>query len=146
VRFLLKFVPGQVTTCGKGNISGLFSAGGQYEPLRENKYHESLCGFHRPSRGHQYSTFRILWPFPSASFPFQRPLIVIICDIIEIAPQVKVSFLGGHSIGHSKQKHILLCVLFRTILEIELLHCTVLQFLIRKGYYALFLIPYLLFK
>jgi hypothetical protein len=32
---------------------------------------------------------------------------------------------GGHSIGHSKHKNcICTCVLFRTVSEIELFHCT----------------------
>jgi hypothetical protein len=39
---------------------------------------------------------------------------------IQDVPGGKVSIQGGHSIGHSKQKH----VLFRTVSEIELLHCT----------------------
>jgi hypothetical protein len=36
-----------------------------------------------------------------------------------------VSILGGPSIGHSKQKCICTCVLFRTVSEIELFHYTV---------------------
>jgi hypothetical protein len=41
----------------------------------------------------------------------------------------------GHSIGHSKQKkkkHMFTCVLFRTVSEMELFHCTVPQLLILK--------------
>jgi hypothetical protein len=53
----------------------------------------------------------------------------------------KVNILGGHSIGHSKQKCICTCVLFRTISEIELFHCTVPKLFIRERYYVLFLIP-----
>jgi hypothetical protein len=49
----------------------------------------------------------------------------------------KVSIMGGHSIGHSKQKSV--CVLFRTISEIQLFHCTVPKLLIRKRYYVLLL-------
>jgi hypothetical protein len=37
----------------------------------------------------------------------------------------KVNILGGHNIGHSKQKKcICTCVLFRAVSEIELFHCT----------------------
>jgi hypothetical protein len=39
-----------------------------------------------------------------------------------------------------KQKFICTCVLFRTVSEIELFHCTVPNLLIRKRYYVLFLI------
>jgi hypothetical protein len=54
-----------------------------------------------------------------------------------------VNFLGGHSIGHSKQKivYVCTCVLFRTVSEIQLFHCTVPKLLIRKRHYVLFLIP-----
>jgi hypothetical protein len=38
-------------------------------------------------------------------------------------------------------KKLYTCVLFRTVSEIELFHCTVPKFLIRKRYYVLFLIP-----
>jgi hypothetical protein len=38
----------------------------------------------------------------------------------------KVNILGGHSISHSKQnKWTCTCVLFRTVSEIQLFHCTV---------------------
>jgi hypothetical protein len=38
----------------------------------------------------------------------------------------KFNILGGHSISHSKHKKcICTCVLFRTVSEIELFHCTV---------------------
>jgi hypothetical protein len=40
-------------------------------------------------------------------------------------PGGKVNILGGNSIGHSKQKCICTCVLFRTVSEVELFHCTV---------------------
>jgi hypothetical protein len=53
----------------------------------------------------------------------------------------KVNVLGGHSIGHSKQKMYMTCVLFRMVSEIELVHCRVPKLLIRKRYYVLFLIP-----
>jgi hypothetical protein len=61
---------------------------------------------------------------------------------IRNGPGGKVSILGGHSIGHSKQKKcICTCVLFQTVSEIELFHCTLPKLLIRKRYYVLFLIP-----
>jgi hypothetical protein len=44
---------------------------------------------------------------------------------IQSVPEGKVSILGGHSIGHSKQKGIYVCVLFRTVSEIKLFHLTV---------------------
>jgi hypothetical protein len=40
-------------------------------------------------------------------------------------PGGKVNILGGHSIGHSKRKSVCTCVLFRTVSEMELFHCTV---------------------
>jgi hypothetical protein len=47
-------------------------------------------------------------------------------QIIQIVPKVKINILGGHCIGHSKQKNCIgTCVLFRTVSEIELFHCTV---------------------
>jgi hypothetical protein len=42
-------------------------------------------------------------------------------------PEGKVNIVGGNRIGHSKQKKkmcICTCVLFRTVSEIELFHCT----------------------
>jgi hypothetical protein len=45
-----------------------------------------------------------------------------------------------NSIGHSKQKSVYARVLSRTVSKIELFHCTVPNFLIRKRYYVLFLI------
>jgi hypothetical protein len=39
------------------------------------------------------------------------------------------------------KKYVCTCVLFRTVSEIELFHCTVSMLLIRKRYYLLFLIP-----
>jgi hypothetical protein len=53
---------------------------------------------------------------------------------IQGVPRRKVNFLGGHSIGHSKQKIVHVPVLFRTVSEIELFHCTVTKLLIRKRY------------
>jgi hypothetical protein len=50
--------------------------------------------------------------------------------------------MGDHSICHSKQiMYICTRVLFRTVYEIELFHCTVPKLLIRNRYNALFLIP-----
>jgi hypothetical protein len=44
---------------------------------------------------------------------------------IQSAPVGKVHILGGHSIGHSKEKmRISTCVLFLTVSGAELLHCT----------------------
>jgi hypothetical protein len=42
-------------------------------------------------------------------------------------PGGKVDILVGHSFGHSKQKKCIVCtcVLFRTVSETELFHCTV---------------------
>jgi hypothetical protein len=56
-------------------------------------------------------------------------------------PRGKVNILGGHSIGHYKQKYICTCVLLRTISEIELFHRAIPNLVIRKIYYILFLIP-----
>jgi hypothetical protein len=45
---------------------------------------------------------------------------------IHVIPGAKVNILGGHSIGHSKQETVYVrYVLFRTVSEIELFHCTV---------------------
>jgi hypothetical protein len=53
----------------------------------------------------------------------------------------KVNIVGGHAIGYSKQKKcICTCVLFRTVSEIELFHCTVSKLVMRKRYYVLFVI------
>jgi hypothetical protein len=55
-------------------------------------------------------------------------------------PGGKVNILGSHSIGSFKLKRcICICVLFRTVSEVELFHCTVPKLLIRKIYYVLFL-------
>jgi hypothetical protein len=55
-------------------------------------------------------------------------------------PGGKIHILEGHSI-HSKKKFVYTYVLFRTVSQIELFHCTVPKLLIRKRYYGLFLIP-----
>jgi hypothetical protein len=62
---------------------------------------------------------------------------------IKSIPAGKVSILGGHSAGHSKQKkkYISTCVLFQMVSKIELFHCRVPNFLLRERYYALFLMP-----
>jgi hypothetical protein len=50
---------------------------------------------------------------------------------IQSVTEGEVTIRGGHSIGHSKQNsvyiyiYIYTCVLFRTVSEIELFHCTV---------------------
>jgi hypothetical protein len=50
-------------------------------------------------------------------------------------PGGKVNILEGHNIGHSKQKkYICTCVLFRTVSEISLFHCTVPKLLVTKRY------------
>jgi hypothetical protein len=49
--------------------------------------------------------------------------------------------MGGHSIGHSKQKCICTCVLFGMVSEIELFHCMFPKLFISKRYYVKFLIP-----
>jgi hypothetical protein len=53
---------------------------------------------------------------------------------IQSVPGGKVSILGGHSIGHSKQKKSVYipCVLSRTVSEIELFHCTLHCILYRR--------------
>jgi hypothetical protein len=57
---------------------------------------------------------------------------------------------GGSSVSESRTIQIApggkigTCVLFRTVSEIELLHCTAPKLLIRKIYYALFLMPVLI--
>jgi hypothetical protein len=48
--------------------------------------------------------------------------------------------VGSHWSYYAKKKCICTCVLFRTVPEIELFHCTVQKLLIRKRYYVLFLI------
>jgi hypothetical protein len=55
----------------------------------------------------------------------------------------KGNILGGHNVGHSKQNSLYtrICVLFRTVSEIQRFHCTVCKLLIRKRYYVLFLMP-----
>jgi hypothetical protein len=52
---------------------------------------------------------------------------------IQNVAEGKVSIVGGHSIGHSKQKKncICTCVLFRTVSEIELFHCTVVSMYVK---------------
>jgi hypothetical protein len=44
--------------------------------------------------------------------------------LTESVPGGRVNILGGHSIGRSKQESIYVHVLFRTVSEIELFHCT----------------------
>jgi hypothetical protein len=50
-------------------------------------------------------------------------------------PGGKVNILGGHNIGHSKEKiYVYTCVVLRTFSETELFHCTVPKLLIRNKY------------
>jgi hypothetical protein len=51
-----------------------------------------------------------------------------------------VSILEGCCVGFSKQMCTYMCLLFRTVSEIELFHCTVSKSLIRKRYCVLFLL------
>jgi hypothetical protein len=70
--------------------------------------------------------------------------------IIQSVPGRKVNILGDHSIGNSKTKFVNvcvhMCVLLRTVSEIELFHCTVPKLLIRKRCYVMFLIPVFIFQ
>jgi hypothetical protein len=63
---------------------------------------------------------------------WKTPYFVKIVIIIQGVPRGKDNILGGHSIGHSKQKCICTCVLFRTVSEIKLFYCTVPKLSIRK--------------
>jgi hypothetical protein len=47
---------------------------------------------------------------------------------------------------YKKKNRVCTCVLFRTVSEIELFHCTVPKLLIRKRYYVSFLIPVFIFQ
>jgi hypothetical protein len=67
-------------------------------------------------------------------------VIGLICGSIQGVQGGKVNILGGHSIGHSKQKSVYVHVLFQTVSEVELFHCTIPKLLIRKRYFILFLI------
>ena len=58
---------------------------------------------------------------------------------IQGVPRGNVNILECHSIGHSKHNSVYVRVLFRTISEIELFHCTVAKLLIKRCY-ILFLI------
>jgi hypothetical protein len=65
---------------------------------------------------------------------------------IQGVPGGNVNILGGQGINHSKQKSIYTYVLFWTVSEIELFHCTVARLLIKR-YYVLYLIPvFIVFK
>jgi hypothetical protein len=48
---------------------------------------------------------------------------VCMCVYIQGVPGGKVNILGGHSIGHSKQKTLYERVLFRMVSETELFDC-----------------------
>jgi hypothetical protein len=59
----------------------------------------------------------------------------------DVVPGGKVIILGGHSIGHSRQKKVYTCMgPIPNGSEMQLFHCTVLKLLKRKGYYVLILI------
>ena len=65
------------------------------------------------------------------------------CSVLNVyrCPRRKVNILGLYSIVHSKAKKCICTrVLLREVSEIEVFHCTVAKFLIREGYYVLFLI------
>jgi hypothetical protein len=64
---------------------------------------------------------------------------------IEDVPGGKVNILGGHSIGHSKEKILYVHVSYsERFLRRELFHCTFPKTLIRKRYHVLFLISVLI--
>jgi hypothetical protein len=70
--------------------------------------------------------------------------LVTCSGIIQGVPGGRADIMGGHSIGHSKQKSAYVrgtCVLFRTVSDIELFHCTFPKLFIRKRHYVLFLLP-----
>jgi hypothetical protein len=58
---------------------------------------------------------------------------------IQVVPEGIVNILGGHSIGHSKQKSAYVHVSYSE--RFPRFHRTVAKLLIRKRYYVLFLIP-----
>jgi hypothetical protein len=78
-----------------------------------------------------YSAKAVVWPLISWSLPSNEST----CHNIQSVPGGKVNILGGHNTGHSKQN---ICVytrvLFRTVSETELFHCTVPKLLLRKRY------------
>jgi hypothetical protein len=77
----------------------------------------------------------------SQFIPIHQSFMILLFDVLQYpkirkrytgCPRRKVSILGGHSIGHSKQKCMCTCVLFRTVSERELFHCTVPQLFDKK--------------
>jgi hypothetical protein len=52
---------------------------------------------------------------------------------IKDVPGGKFNIVGGHSICHSKQKLCCTCVIFRTVSEIEVFHCTAHSTLYRRA-------------
>jgi hypothetical protein len=80
-------------------------------------------------------------------FLFRKKLVFTISLVlIENVPEGKSVFwevMVSVNLGKKKCSctHICTCVLFRTVSEIELFHCTVIKLLIRKRHYILFLIP-----
>jgi hypothetical protein len=63
----------------------------------------------------------------------------LICSIQGV-PRGKVTIMGRHIIGHSKQQTVYVRVLFRTVSEIEIFHSTIPKLFIKKRYCVLFLI------
>jgi hypothetical protein len=70
---------------------------------------------------------------------FSDASIILQFDTIQGVRGKKVNNLGDHRIGHTNQKIVYASVLFRTVSEIELFHCTVPKLLIRMRYYVLLL-------
>jgi len=71
---------------------------------------------------------------------FLRGLNNHLLSSIKEIPERNVHILGGHIIGHSKQKNCTCnCAPFQTVSEIELFHCTVTKLLLNR-YCVLFLI------
>jgi hypothetical protein len=73
--------------------------------------------------------------YTASVYVHQRTNVHDFARFIQGAPGEKLDILRGHSIGHS------ICVILRTVSEIELFHCTVPKLLVRKRYYILILIP-----
>lgn len=63
------------------------------------------------------------------------------CRVYISSMSQKERSLGGHGVGHSKQKLYMFMCPIRTVSEMEIFHCTFPKLLIRKIYYVLFLIP-----
>jgi hypothetical protein len=69
----------------------------------------------------------------AVNFSTSNVISIIFLLLIQSVPLGKVNILEGHSIGHSKQKKcICTCVLFRSVSEIEIFHCTIPKLLIKR--------------